>query len=151
MKALRKRDLYVLRAAIKGFASEARNIRKTEIHPSVDIERANAWNKKRSLGLHARFHMLAYAFMLGKRYDELENNRPLYFNGWQTNTAVTEILAICRVYGDYRVRYGGKDLTAETVMHWFKTGENIAFTWEESKVRHVPVTSAPMENKVDNV
>jgi len=134
MKALKKKDLYVLKAAINGFSEEARRIRKKEIHPNSFEKREQGWSRKRSLGLHARFHMLAYAFMLGKRYDDLEKNRPLFFNGWQSAVAADEILAICKMYGGYRIRYGNRELTQEAVLHWFKTGENLVFKWEEPKV-----------------
>jgi hypothetical protein len=128
MKAFKKRDLYVLKAAIKGFAAEAQHIRQKDILPNTHEARQRGWARKRSLGLHARFHQLAYAFMLGKKYSALEKGRPLAENYWQTNSAATEILNICKLYGGYRVQWC-KELTKDAIIQWFKTDENI-FTWE---------------------
>lgn len=133
MKAFTKRDLYKLKAAINGFTGEAIRIRENEIKPKHLEEKAKGWERKRSLGLHSRFHQLAYAFMLGKKYSDLEKGRPLVKNWWQTDSAAETILAICRLYGGYRL-YWCKELTKDTIINWFKTDENI-FTWEPKPKR----------------
>lgn len=131
MKAFKKKDLYKLKAAINGFTTESRRIRAKEINPRSLKEKERGWERKRSLGLHSRFHQLAYALMLGKRYDDLEPNRPLYYNDWQTKIAISEIMTICRMYGGYRLRWAKSDFNEESILHWLKTGENLVFTWEE--------------------
>lgn len=130
MKAFKKKDLYILKAAINGFSGESRRIRAKEIHPKSLDEKAQGWHRKRELGWHSRYHQLAYALMLGKRYDEVEKNRPLYFNDWETKAAINEIINIVKMYGDYRVRYDRGALNPEAIAHWFKTGENTVFNWE---------------------
>lgn len=134
MKALKKKNLFVLKAAINGFCQEARNIRVKIIQPNHSEKKSWGWNRKRLLGLHTRFHLLAYAFMLGKRYDELEKNKPLGVNSWQSGPAAHEIISICRMYGGYRVRYASKELSQEAILRWFKTGENLVFTQEKSEI-----------------
>jgi len=78
MKAYNKTQLFILKATIKGFMEEAKKIQKNEILPMEKEERQRGRNRKNLLGLHARFHLLAYALMLGRRYDELEKNKALF-------------------------------------------------------------------------
>lgn len=130
MKAFKKKDLYKLKAAINGFTTESRRIRAKEINPKSLKEKERGWERKRSLGLHSRFHQLAYALMLGKRYDDLEPNRPLFYNSWQTGVAIEEIMTICRMYGGYRLRWAQREFNQEAILHWLKTGENQIFVWD---------------------
>lgn len=128
-KAFRKRDLFILRAAINGFAAGAREIRNKEILPSKELERYKAWDRKRSMGLQARAHLLAYAYLLGMKYSDVEPNRPLNQKYWsQTESLARQVLKVCELYGGYRV-YWCKDLNQDAIVNWFKTDENI-FVWD---------------------
>lgn len=137
-KAFRKKDLFILRAAINGFAAGSRDIRNKEIRPSKELERYNAWDRKRSMGLQARVHLLAYAYLLGMKYSDVEPNRPLDLKYWsQVDSISKQVLRVCELYGGYRV-YWCKDLNQDAIVNWFKTDENI-FVWE-----------SPKKTKIDN-
>jgi hypothetical protein len=130
-KAFRKKDLYILKAAINGFTAESHRIRAKEIDPKHLEEKARGWDRKRSLGLVSRFHQLAYAYMLGRKYSDIEPNRPLKVNLWQTARAADEIVKLCKMYGGYRA-YWCKELDRDAIINWFKTDENI-FRWMSKK------------------
>lgn len=61
-----------LKEKIKELASEGRRIRIEEIRKNSGLKRADAWNKKRFVGSKARLYLLAYAFVRGKKYHNLE-------------------------------------------------------------------------------
>jgi len=132
MKAFTKKDLYKLKAAINGFTDESRRILKKEINSKHLEGKTYGWNRKRSLGWHSRLHQLAYALMLGKRYDDVESNRSLYFNDWQLNEAVRNIASICIIYGGYRVYLSENEFNENNILHWLKTGDNVIFRWEKN-------------------
>lgn len=143
MKAYNKKQLYILKATIKGFTAEARKIQKSEILPKSKEERQQGRNRKNLLGLHARFHLLAYALMLGRRYDELEKNKPLFTNRYQTKTAAEEILNVCKLYGDYRIKWS-KELTVDAITLWLATGENHIFIWDDTQKKNSQPTKASL-------
>jgi len=64
--------LRILKAKIKGFSEESRYIRRKFIHPFSGPKRANGWTAKRNLGEEARYHHLAYGFLRGRTYREME-------------------------------------------------------------------------------
>lgn len=64
-------NLRALRAKIKGFCAESTSVRK-DINRSRDQKKARLWDEKRSLGSVAREHLIAYALLRGKKYEELE-------------------------------------------------------------------------------
>lgn len=81
-------ELIVLRAKIKGLVLESQKIRKriNKLHTEdpdkraeIGLERSCAWNDKRLIGSYAREALLAYAFMRGVPYKNVEqktNNPP---------------------------------------------------------------------------
>ena len=67
-------NLRILKAKIKGFTEESRYIRETMIKPHTGSNRDYGWHVKRTLGEEARYHHLAYGFLRGKSYREMEAN-----------------------------------------------------------------------------
>lgn len=130
MKALTRKQLTALRAAIKGFAAESQDIRRKYILPSQGEERAAAWDSKRALGHYARVHLLAYALMRGLNRADLEKpsarNKPYYSELYYLQRLAKEVHQVCRMYGTYRV-YWCKELTEEYVLRWLQGGENTLF------------------------
>lgn len=123
MKALTRKQLTALRATIKGFAVESKDIRRKYIQPNHGDKRDAAWQSKRQLGHYARMHLLAYAFLRGKRREGLEK-----LNGekWYLEDLAKEIYQVCHYYGSYRVYYC-KELTVEVIHDWMLGSENTIF------------------------
>lgn len=134
MKALTKKELFALRATIKGFAMESRDIRRKYIRPSKGSKRAEAWQDKRTLGHFARVHLLAYSLMRGFKREGLEKvaprNKSYYHEDWLLKSLAKEIYQICRYYGSYRV-YRARELTEESIKDWLAAGENTIFVYEK--------------------
>lgn len=63
--------LHVLRAKIKGFASESQSIRR-QINASKGEKRHALWMLKHEIGFQARMHLLAYALLRGKKFSSVE-------------------------------------------------------------------------------
>jgi len=70
---IKKQDLLILKAKIKGLATEGYRCRKF-INANVKEKRAHHWDVKRSIGKEARYHLLAYGLLRGLAYDTMEPN-----------------------------------------------------------------------------
>jgi hypothetical protein len=68
----RKEKLCVLKEKCKILAEKGTECRK-EINSSSGLERYGAWNKKRSIGLDSRVHLIAYCLLRGKEYCKMES------------------------------------------------------------------------------
>ena len=134
MKALTRKELFALRATIKGFAAESQSIRKKRILPNRDRKRAKAWEDKRTLGYFSRVHLLAYSFMRGFKREDLEKvtpgNKSYYYNSWTLGRMAKDIHFICRYFRCFSA-YRAAELTEEAVKNWLLGGENIIFTVEK--------------------
>jgi len=156
MKALTKKELFALRATIKGFAAESRNIRRKYIHPAKGDKRSEAWANKRTLGHFARVHLLAYSFMRGFKRDVLEKVTPrngaYYYEEWHLTSLAKEVYKVCRYYSNYRVHWAGVD--EEGVKAWLKGGENTVFVYEkrdETKLHLPSLVKARKKLAIGNV
>ena len=67
--------LQVLRAKICGFQVAGLTI-SSRISRSKGSRKARLWNKKRELGLHCRYHLVAYGLLRGVPYDRIERCAP---------------------------------------------------------------------------
>lgn len=134
MKALTRKQLIALRAAIKGFATESKDIRRKYILPNQGEKRQAAWESKRALGHYARVHLLSYALMRGLNRTDLEKPsrsfKTNYSKTWELGELAKEILQICRYYGSYRVHWC-KELTDKAILSWLLGGENVLFVRAE--------------------
>lgn len=70
---LNKRELLTLKAKIKGLAEEGARCYKF-IHRSSGKKRAKHREIKRSIGLEARYHLIAYGLLRGVDYNKIEPN-----------------------------------------------------------------------------
>ena len=70
---LTKHQLLTLKAKIKGLAEGGCRCRKF-IESTSHETRARHWDEKRSIGLEARYHLLAYGLLRGLEYDVIEPN-----------------------------------------------------------------------------
>jgi hypothetical protein len=70
---LKKSELLILKALIKGLAAEGSRTRKF-INKSVKERKDYYWNQKRSIGSTARYYLIAYGLLRGKSYQEIESN-----------------------------------------------------------------------------
>lgn len=134
--AYKKRELTALRSAIKGLSQEIKDFYKKEILPKKGKKRAIGRYRHQQIKKMARIHYLAYALLLGKRYDQIEEKRPCYC---QYQSFIQERLAeqIIRLVAAYLPNgfYGISGIPSkEYVFHWFKTGENLAFQIEKPGV-----------------
>lgn len=71
--------LQVLRAKIRGFQVAGEGIRH-RIKKTTGLKRQFLWQQKRALGVHGRYHLIAYGLLRGITYEKIErcdaNNRP---------------------------------------------------------------------------
>jgi hypothetical protein len=137
MEALSKKQLVSLKAVIKGLAAESKVIRKNLIHPKVDVERANGWRTKRHVGNYARLHLLAYAFMRGFKYEQVERLLVVDENhksrqNYDAERLAEIILKICEFHGTIEVKWN-KELNSKVIKSWLLGSENIIFVWTPSK------------------
>ena len=71
IKYQNKAQLLSLKAKIKGLAEEGRRTRKF-IAKSEGDRKYYYLDQKRSIGMEARYHLIAYGLLLGKDYKEIE-------------------------------------------------------------------------------
>jgi hypothetical protein len=128
MKAIEKKDLVSLKAAIKGSASEAILIRKKLIHPKKGLERAKGWTEKRGLGSYSRVLLLAYGLMRGFEFKKLEPHHQT-FSSYEISHLAKQILQVCNFYGPHTLAYYCKELSVETIVAWLNGGENVLFKY----------------------
>jgi hypothetical protein len=67
--------LQVLKAKIRGFQATGATI-SSRISKSEKERKNRLWNEKRRLGLHCRYHLVAYGLLRGVRYDQIERCAP---------------------------------------------------------------------------
>lgn len=70
---LKKQELLILKAKIKGLAEGGYRCRKF-ISATSHEARARHWDEKRSIGAEARYHLIAYGLLRGLAYDVIEPN-----------------------------------------------------------------------------
>jgi hypothetical protein len=88
--------LQVLRAKIRGFQVTGSTI-TSRISKSEKERKNRLWNEKRRLGLHCRYHLVAYGLLRGVPYSQIERCAPsnqlnpqgvldivLAHNGWDS-------------------------------------------------------------------
>ena len=70
-----------IKAKIKDLATEGKACREL-IRNSKGLEKHGHWSDKRSIGSDARFFLLLYGFLRGRKYSNIEKNveiKPSYF------------------------------------------------------------------------
>lgn len=70
---IKKENLLTLKAKIKGLAEAGRKCNEFITH-THGLVRASHWDIKRSIGQEARYHLIAYALLRGRLYNEIEPN-----------------------------------------------------------------------------
>ena len=134
----KKSSLVALRAILKGCAAEACEIRTKEIHKTEKGEKWYAWQKKRGLGRFTRHHLLAYGFLTGRAYGELESSREyktLTTSGavpYHRNIDIEFLLSICKQHApQYFWQYARKKLTVDDLRAWIDENRPFFLTKEE--------------------
>jgi hypothetical protein len=83
MKTYNKSQLISLKGKVKGLAEEGLRTRQF-IKASKGERRDYYWDMKRSIGVEARYHLLAYGLLRGLSYEQIEPNsnkeKMLYFD-----------------------------------------------------------------------
>lgn len=123
IKVFKKRDLFALKAEIKGYAAEAASVR-AQIHKSEGAERYNLWTKKRTIGNHARHALLAYAFLRNVPYSVIEKkmskvsfHSPYLYNNGAVELNLNQIRNICL---KFVYTYQHDKLTVEQIAAWIQ-------------------------------
>lgn len=80
-------EFLFFRGVVKGLAAECAKSRKKIQNSSGDAKRA-FWDQKRSIGLHVRAYSLAYAYVKGKKFRDIEGHTDV------SNEYKTRILAL---------------------------------------------------------
>lgn len=138
----KKSSLIALRAVLKGCATESCVIRNKEIHKTEDWAKWSAWQKKRKLGCFARHHLLAYGFLNGRAYLEIEREREdLYLTSYgqihpRRNIDLEFLLMIVRQHAPvYFHQYSRKKLTVEDLSLWIRESKPFFLTREELQAK----------------
>lgn len=119
--------LQVLRAKLRGFHAAGNSI-SCRIYKSTKERKSKLWNAKRKLGVHCRHHLIAYGFLRGVPYNQIErcapNNKP----------DAQVILDIMLAHADGRQR---EELSLEKVQSLLFTSEPETFTIADAPARVV--------------
>ena len=67
--------LQVLRAKLRGFHAAGSTL-SSRISTSHKERKSRLWNQKRSLGVHCRYHLVAYGLLRGVPYHQIERCAP---------------------------------------------------------------------------
>jgi hypothetical protein len=67
--------LQVLRAKVRGFQATGATI-TSRISKSEKERKNRLWDEKRRLGVHCRYHLVAYGLLRGVPYDQIERCAP---------------------------------------------------------------------------
>lgn len=128
-RAYRKRELVVLKSAIKGLSQEIKDCYRKKALLKKGKERAYGRYELQDLKVAIRFHYLAYALMTGKRYDQIEEKRPFYTEccPLRQEQAAEKLIKVIATYLPYHFAFYHGLPSKEHIIHWFKTGENYAF------------------------
>lgn len=122
--------LQVLRAKVRGFQAAGLTL-SSRISTSRKERRSRFWNEKRALGVHCRYHLVAYGLLRGVPYDQIERCAP-------TNRLDPKrLLAIIEEHnmwaaGQGFVRYDldtVKKLLEGQVGRWVKRSDKVAPEW----------------------
>lgn len=90
MKTYNRSELIALKGKVKGLAEEGLRTRQF-IKASKGERREYYWDIKRSIGLEARYHLLAYGLLRGVSYDKIEPNSNKYNLIWLDYGYLTQI------------------------------------------------------------
>lgn len=128
---IKKSTLVALRSVIKGCQAGAEDIRHKEIHKLTMGDKWHAWQKKRKLGQFARVHQLAYGFLTGRAYSELEK-----IPGEECDACVFSdvegLLAVLKQHAPQHFwKWTREPLTKEDVGAWISEGKPFFLTKEE--------------------
>jgi hypothetical protein len=138
----KKKSLVALRAVIKGCAAEACEIREKEIRKTKERQRYEAWDRKRKLGWYTRHNLIAYGFLRGRAYLELEpsrENMKLQYRGCVDGNSIDIdlLFAICRQHAP-ELTWFGKKLTLDDLRAWIQEGQPFFLTKEEILAANPP-------------
>lgn len=78
-----KTSLVILRRKIKGLSDEGCRLRRKINKAKLSLKN-NLWDRKREVGIETRLHLLAYAYIKGKKYRDIEPKSNLYFFLYQS-------------------------------------------------------------------
>ncbi len=135
MEAIKRKQLLVLRAVIKGSANESRQIRKNLIHPKKGPEKATGWYYKRNVGAYARVFLLSYGLMRGFAIEQLEggHTKTKRMSKSEALLLAPRILEVAKFYGPYQVKWC-QELTENFVVSWLLGAPNTVFKYVKKAV-----------------
>lgn len=124
--------LQVLRAKLRGFQAAGSTI-SSRISKSEKERKNKLWDLKRSLGVHCRYHLVAYGLLRGVPYSQIEKCAP-------NNKLKPElILEIMSAHADWQQKKGLDLEKVKTLLH-VPEAEVAVATPAPANVPSLPVT-----------
>jgi hypothetical protein len=123
-----RKNLLAMRAAIKGFSAESVSLTKKKAKKTTALEKNALAMDKVYLGFNTRAHNLAYAFLRGLDYKDVERTSSKVFSA----TERSRIWAIAKLYGVWKTTY----LTEDCIEKWI-AGERFFLTKEEMNAKYL--------------
>lgn len=133
-----RKNLLPLRALVKGCSEESTRLRKNKINKLAKEEKHSAQLEKVHLGIHTRHYQLAYGFLRGLDYKQLERNTksrpvPNYVTmpscvEWISTHVLHQIMLI---HSPTIAAY----IKPEDLEQWILTGKRFFLTWEQAEAK----------------
>lgn len=123
-----RKNLLAMRAAIKGFSAESVILTKKKAKKTTSLEKNTLAMQKVYLGFNTRAHNLAYAFLRGLDYKEVEGSSSKVFTPGER----ARIWAIAKLYGAWKTDY----LKEDCIEKWI-AGERFFLTKDEMNAKYL--------------
>ena len=94
----------VLKSKVRGLEFEGQKIRR-KIEKSSGLERFNHWTRKRELGYYTRAHLLAYGFLRGVPYNQMERK----------SNCVVDLQLLLQIIHEHVPTYKRREWTIERI------------------------------------
>jgi len=150
LKPQSREELRSLKAIIKGCAMESLWLRKHKINKLTKHKRQLAQLEKTRLGIHTRHYQLAYGFLRGLDYKEIERKRnpdgsvgpthgELFTNCNKISTSfltriVNSHVTTFRVFSTTpQIICGWRSITEQDIKDWINIGKRVFLTREQMK------------------
>jgi len=146
-----RENLRSLKALIKGCSMEAQWLRKHKINKLTEHKKQLAQLEKTRLGIHTRHYQLAYGFLRGLAYKEIEHKRnpqgsvgptagETFTNQYQISTSfLTRIInshtgPVVREFTTVpQIHCRWRPITEKDVKDWINTDKRVFLTREQNK------------------
>lgn len=134
LKAKGKRELYTLKATIKGCASESVKLTSKLSKTSDVVKKSILQMDKDLLSRKIRHFNIAYGLLRGKAYKEIERKAEFSERTTTLNYAYGHFIDVAYLHSIIKVHsyHAGVNLTTENIKDWIEKGTKLFLTQSET-------------------